>query len=301
MVAMIASIPPPGGVWTVLAQWRPEPVSLALLLGVGSLYTLGVVRADRSGRRWPPARAAWFASGLFALAIALLSPVDAYSDVSLSVHMGQHLVLTMLAPPLLALGAPITLALRAASPPAGRVLSAALRSRVATVLANPVVGWALFVCVPVAIHASRLFDAALRSGGWHAVEHGLWLGAALVYWWPIVGVDPNPHPVPYPVRVLSLLLAMPAMSFLALAIYAADSPLYATYAGLPAPWGPGALEDQRDAAVLMWLVGNLATVLALLLVAASWKRDDDARQRRREALVDAIPGSPAGSNRSGRD
>jgi putative copper resistance protein D len=163
-----------------------------------------------------------------------------------------------------------------------------LRSPVATVLANPIVGWALFVGVPVAIHASRLFDAALRSGGWHALEHGVWLGAALVYWWPIVGADPNPHPVAYPVRLLSMLLAMPAMSFLAIAIYTASTPLYETYARLPAPWGPGALGDQRDAAVLMWLVGNLAMLIAMLLVAAAWKRDDDARQRRIEEREDRV-------------
>jgi putative membrane protein len=282
------SIPPSGDLWTVLAQWRLEPFALAGLLAAGSLYAAGVLRARRMAKPWAPSRTAWFAAGMITLAIALVSPVDAYADVSLTVHMGQHLILTLLAPPLLALGAPITLALRTGSPRLVRTTSAVLRSPVATVLANPIVGWVLFVGVPVAIHASRLFDAALRSGGWHALEHGVWLGAALVYWWPIVGVDPNPHPVAYPVRLLSMLLAMPAMSFLAIAIYTASMPLYATYARLPAPWGPGALGDQRDAAVLMWLVGNLAMLIAMLLVAAAWKRDDDARQRRIEEREDRL-------------
>ena len=112
-----------------------------------------------------------------------------------------------------------------------------------------------------------------------------------------MGVDPNPHPVPWPVRMLSLFLAMPAMSFLALGIYAGDVPLYPTYASLPAPWGPAALGDQRDAAVMMWLVGNLALVLAILLVAAAWKRDEDARQRRveeREDRAEAVAASNLG-------
>jgi putative copper resistance protein D len=87
---------------------------------------------------------------------------------------------------------------------------------------------------------------------------------------------------------------MPAMSFLAVAIYSADAPLYPTYATLPPPWGPGALEDQRNAAELMWVAGNLALVVAIVLVAASWKRHDDEAQRRLEAREDA---AEAGANR----
>jgi cytochrome c oxidase assembly factor CtaG len=99
------------------------------------------------------------------------------------------------APPLLALGAPITLALATLPTRGARSLAGVLRSRGARVLGNPVVGWALFVGVPIAVHGSRLFDVALTSSGWHALEHAAWVGAALVYWWPIVGVDPSPHPV----------------------------------------------------------------------------------------------------------
>ena len=133
-----------------------------------------------------------------------------------------------------------------------------------------------------------MFDLALTSAGWHALEHSLWVGAALVYWWPIVGADPSPHPMGYAARLLSLLLAMPAMSFLAVSIYSADAPLYATYASLPPPWGPGALADQRNAAALMWVAGNLAPRRSrCVLVAASWKRHDDEAQRRLEAREDA--------------
>jgi putative copper resistance protein D len=98
-----------------------------------------------------------------------------------------------------------------------------------------------------------------------------------------VGRDPSAHPVSYPVRLLSLFLAMPAMSFLALAIYSATVPLYGEYASLPAPWGPSALSDQRAGATMMWLAGNLSLVVAMLVVAAAWKREEDARQRRLEA------------------
>lgn len=281
----------PGDPSPALSRWAADPLTVALLLGLGSSYVAGALRARRRARPMPAGRVAAFASGWVLLAVALVSPVDVYADVSFTVHMVQHLMLTLAAPPLLALGAPITLALRSLPRAPAKALASALRSRPARWLADPVVGWALFVGVPVLVHASGLFDVALRSTGWHAVEHGLWLGAALVYWWPIVGVDPSPHPMRYPVRLLSMLLTMPAMSFLALGIYSADTPLYPTYAALPPPWGPAALADQRAAAVLMWLAGNFVMVVAMLLVAASWKRDDDEVQRRREAREDAMASS----------
>jgi putative copper resistance protein D len=282
----------PDDPWSALARWTFDPVTIVALLAIASAYVAGLVRLHRLGRRFPPARAASFATGWLALALALVSPIDVYADVSFTVHMLQHLVLTIGAPPLLAIGAPITLGLGALSPGGARWLAAALRSPVSRVLSTPVVGWLLFVGVPIVVHASRVFDLALTSSAWHALEHVAWIGAALVYWWPIVGADPSPHPPSYGARLLSLLLAMPAMSFLALAIYSSDAPLYATYEALPAPWGPQVLADQRNAAALMWVAGNLALVVAMLLVAASWKRHDDAAQRRLEAREDALASSP---------
>ncbi|MDH4111963.1 MAG: cytochrome c oxidase assembly protein [Actinomycetota bacterium] len=278
----------PDDMWAALGRWVFEPITVAMLVAIGSAYVAGLVRARRLGRPTSARRWAPFAVGWLALALALVSPIDAYAEVSFTLHMLQHLLLTLVAPPLLAIGAPLALALSTLPTGGAKALASALRSPVARVIANPVVGWSLFVSVPIAVHASRLFDVALGASGWHAAEHALWVAVALVYWWPIVGVDPSPHPVAYPVRLLSLLLAMPAMSFLALGIYTADSPLYATYAGLPAPWGPRALHDQRNAAVLMWVAGNLVMVLAMVLVAVSWKRHDDEAQRRLEAREDAV-------------
>jgi cytochrome c oxidase assembly factor CtaG len=289
MLDMVAvAIPPQGGVWTVLAQWRFDPVTVGSLLAAASLYALGLIRLHRVGRSFLPGASLAFFCGMATLVVGLCSPVDGYADVSYSVHMAQHLILTLAAPPLLALGAPITLALRVSSPATARRIARVLRGRVASFLASPVVGWVLFVGVAYVVHLSPLFDAALRSNVIHALEHALWLGAALIFWWPIVGRDPSPHPMAYPTRLLSLFLTMPAMSFLALVIYTARAPMYPTYAGLPAPWGPMALVSQQDAAVLMWLVGGAASMVAMLVVAAAWKRDEDARQRRIEEREDAL-------------
>jgi putative membrane protein len=275
----------PSGPWFL--AWRLSPLTVAAVLSAASMYGLGVARVHRRGGSVPAARIAWWYAGIATVVLALLSPIDAYADVSFADHMLQHLLLTFVAPPLLALGAPVALALRALEPAPARRLTSFLRSHLIRFLTNPIAGWALLVGVSWLVHESPLFEAALRSDAWHAVEHGMWLGAALVYWWPIVGLDPMPHPVGHPVRLLSLLLMMPAMSFLALAIYGASSPLYAAYSTLPPPWGPAALASQQQAGVMMWVASTLLIVVAMLLVAADWKRSDDERQRREEARIDA--------------
>jgi putative membrane protein len=270
-----------------LGSWAVDPITTAALLATAGAYIAGLVRAARAGRGFESGRVAAFASGWLVLALALLSPIDVYADVSFSVHMAQHLLLTFVAPVLLAIAAPLTLALSALPARGARVVTRSMRTRGVAWLATPVAGWSVFVGVPILVHATPLFEWSLASPGWHALEHGLWMGAALVFWWPIVGADASPRPVGYGVRLLSLTLAMPAMSFLALAIYAADRPLYGAYASLPSPWGPDALGDQRNAAAMMWIAGNLALVIAMLLVAAMWKREDDERQRRLELREDA--------------
>ena len=273
---VLPSVPPDARAATILTSWTLNPLAIVPIVAAAWLYAMGLRRAARAGTPHPRRAAVAFFAGLAVVALALASPIDA-------VHMAQHLLLTLLAPPLLELGAPITLTLRATHLGTARLVSRLLRTQVAVVLSNPVVGWTLFVGVAFVIHLTPLFDLALRIAAVHGLEHALWLGAALVYWLPIVGRDPTPHPMGYPVRLLSLFLAMPAMSFLALAIYSAGTPLYPTYASLPPPWGSSALTDQRGGATMMWLVGNLTLVVAMLVVAAAWKRDEDASQRRLEA------------------
>ena len=285
MASMVGTVPaPPEG--PVLLAWSFDPLAVLVVLFLGSAYAAGCIRLGRRGTpHRPTATWAWFA-GITVLAIALLSPVDTYADVSFTAHMAQHVLLTLVAAPLLALGAPATLALRALPPASARGLSSALRSRPVAVATTPAVAWALFAGVPWAVHFSPVFDLALRSEPWHAAEHALWVVASLVLWWPVVGVDPSPHPWRHPVRLLTLFLAMPAMSFLSLVIFVADQPLSPTYAAAPSPWGPAALAAQRDAAVLMWLASAFILVPAMLFVAVAWKRHDDERQRRLESRLD---------------
>jgi cytochrome c oxidase assembly factor CtaG len=307
---VLGAAPPPFEPSSVVLAWRLDPATLLPIAAAASLYGVALRRLSREGHPFPRWRSAAFFAGVGVLVLALASPVEAYAHASFTVHMLQHLLLVLVAAPLMALGAPISLALRAISSVARRrALARALRGRAASALARPVVGWLLFVLVPFGVHLTSLFDAALRSGPIHFLEHAVWLGSALVFWWPIVGSDPTPHPVSYPARLLSLTLAMPAQSFLALALLHADRALYPAYSGLPAPWGPAALSDQRGGAALMWLAGNLVLIAAMLAVAVAWKRHDDAAQRRAEQREDrrspsqrddaqaTRPGEPSGAEK----
>jgi cytochrome c oxidase assembly factor CtaG len=150
---------------------------------------------------------------------------------------------------------------------------------------HPVTGWTLAAVVPSVTHFSPPHEAALQNAWIHSVERALLFGSGLLLWWPLVASDPvrrRPHPA---TRILSLLLAMPVQSFLALSIFSSPRPLYEAYASLPAPFGTTALSDQRLAASIMWVFGNLFLVSATLLVAASWRRSERERVPRAERPV----------------
>ena len=140
------------------------------------------------------------------------------------------------------------------------------------------VGWASFAVVPFVAHFSPLYQAALTDGWIHAFEHVLLFGSGLLFWWPVLGVDPMRRRMHPAARILSLMLAMPAQSFLALAIFSSPRPLYDAYSSLPVPFGPAALSDQRQAASIMWVFGSLLLVLATLIVASHWHRSEQDRE-----------------------
>ncbi|HET7678090.1 MAG TPA: cytochrome c oxidase assembly protein [Candidatus Limnocylindrales bacterium] len=273
----------------VLAAWRPQPVVLLglTLALVGYLLLVRRVDAAHPATRVPRRRIAAWLAGLAAVAAALLSPLEAFAGVLFSAHMVQHLLLTMVAPPLLALGAPVTLLLRWARPGLRRgVLLPLLHSRPVRAISFPPVAWLVFAVVMWASHFSPLFEAALEDELAHGLEHGLYLISGLLFWWPVVGTDPVPWRMGAAARVGYLLLAMPQSAFLGLAIYSAPAPLYAHYALLERAWGPPALVDQQIAGGLMWGAGDLLIVGPLLLAVAAWFRHEEEKGRRLDARLD---------------
>jgi cytochrome c oxidase assembly factor CtaG len=216
--------------------------------------------------------------------LAVVSPVAAYAEVLFSVHMVQHLLLTMVAAPLLLWAEPVRLARRTAGPQARRRLAATLRSGAVRGVTFPPVTWAVFLLVMWGTHFSGLYQGALETEALHVLEHGMYLAGGLLFWFPVLAAEPSRWRLGPGARLLYLFLAMPANAFLALAIFQADRPLYAAYADPPA-WAASALADQRAAAALMWVVGGLAMLAAILLVAGAWAHRERGSNR-------AAPRSP---------
>lgn len=255
-----------------------------LLVAAAGLYLVGVrtfdARHPEAGFPGPWKGA--FAAGLAAMAVALVGPVDRLAGERFSWHMVQHLLLVMMAPPLLLLGRPLFLARRVAPPPVRRALTSALRSRAVHVLTHPAVAWVGFAVVLWATHFTDLYQLALTSGWAHALEHALYLAAGLLFWFPVVGAEPSRRRLSHPARLLYLFTAAPAGALLASTLLQSERVLY------PAYGGAGALADQHAAAAIMWIGGGLLFLVAVLLVAASWARHD----RREGARMDRTSVTP---------
>ncbi|MGH2429242.1 MAG: cytochrome c oxidase assembly protein [Candidatus Limnocylindria bacterium] len=283
-----ADAPAPSFPATLLA-WRFDPLAVAGIGLAGAAYVWAVRRVNREhpANQQPSHRTWLFMAGLGALALALLSPIEAYEGVLFSVHMVQHLLLELAAAPLLLAGAPITLALRSATPSVRRRMLSVLQSRAVHLISFPIVAWLLFAGVNWGWHFSTLYDQALENQALHYVQHASFLGAALLFWWPVIGADPSPWRLPHPVRLLYLFLAMPQNSFLGVALLSAGTVLYPHYVTNVRTWGMTPLEDQQLGGVLMWVVGDLAFLAGMAVVVVVWMRHEERRTQRLDARLAA--------------
>ena len=279
----------------VLLEWRFEPLLLAglALSAIGWLILIRRVAEAHPGHPHPIWRQFAFVAGLATLAVALMSPIEAYEGSLFSVHMLQHMLLELVAAPLLLLGAPATLALRAASPSVRSGLLSVLHSRAVTVLSFPLLAWVVFAAVNWGWHFSSLYDQALENPALHDLQHLTFLGAALLFWWPVIGADPARWRLPYPARLFYLFLAMPQNSFLGIALMSAPTALYPHYLTNIRDWGPSPVVDQNVGGMLMWVGGDVVFLLAMGFVVAAWVRHEDRRTARADAREDArLAGTP---------
>jgi putative membrane protein len=279
--------PAPHDLWSA---WSVHPVLLGGLLLAAGAYRRGQTRGPkRPVDRW---RARCFTAALVALGLALLSPLDALSSALASAHMGQHLLLLLVAAPLLAISAPSTAILRG-SPLAVRRASGRWRRRLRLthgnlgVLRHPAAVWLLSVGVLWFWHAAAPYDAALDSEPLHLLEHASFLVTAVLFWHVVVGVRGTAR-VSNGLGVL-LVFAMAMQSvFLSVLLTFARAPWYSGYAATTAPWGLDPLTDQQLAGVLMWIpAGGIYLVVALALL-VSWIRATE---------VDVVAVERAGSRR----
>ena len=243
-----------------------EPV-LGVALAAGALYARGWYQLSRRmPQRFGPGRLSAFVAGLGAIVLAVASPLDALAGRLLVAHMAQHQLLMMVAPPLLWLGAPVAPMLlglpRWIRRAVAAVLAAPAMRRIAGVMAHPGVGWVSFAIAFWTWHTPGLYELALRSHGWHHVEHACFLTTAMMFWRPVILAWPARSPWPRWTMIPYLLLADVQNTVLAAILTFADRLIYPAYAIVPRVEAVSALEDQSIAGVIMWVVGSMVFVLA---------------------------------------
>ena len=272
----------------VLLEWSFDPLAIALIGGAAVVYLRAVrgVNAAHPRSPVPRWRSVAFLAGLFAIVVALLSPVERYETVLLSVHMVQHMLLQLVAAPLLLLAAPVTLALRVAPPGVRGWLLRVLHSRAVRVGTHPIVAWTAFVVVNWGWQFSPLYDLAAERTLVHYTQHAVYLGVALLFWWPIVGADPAPRKLGFAGRAAYVALSIPQNSFLGITLMNVQPSLYPHYWTQLRDWGPPFAEDLQIAGAIMWGMGAMVFVLALLLVLGAWMRSEERRTLRREGRRD---------------
>ncbi len=279
---------PKPGVWTLLTRWEFDPLFM-IVAGAASWWYLTATRSvsrAHPNSPWPRKRSACFFSGIAVMVIAVMSPPFSYDGVLFVVHMWQHILLMMVAAPLLLLGTPITLLLRSVSGPTRRnVIMPMLHSRAMRAITFPVFAWLIFAGTMWGSHFSPLFNAALEHETVHWFEHMLYVTVALMFWWQVIALDPTPWRMAHPIRMLFVFLQMPQNSFLALAIYDTNRVLYSHYATSLRTWGPTPLEDQQLAGITMWVVGDLLFLAALGFVVASWVKHEEREGKRQDRAL----------------
>ncbi|MFE1753021.1 cytochrome c oxidase assembly protein [Streptomyces anandii] len=273
-------------------EWSADPFFLvACLLGLG-LYGWGVVRLRRRGDSWPVGRTVAYAVGVLTVMLVMCTGLNDYGMVMFSVHMVQHMVISMLSPILILLGAPITLALRAL-PPAGRgrkgpreLLLALLHSRYIRVVTHPGFTIPMFIASLYALYFTPLFDFLMGSKTGHIAMMVHFLAVGLAFFWPIMGVDPGPNRPGYLMRMLELFAGMPFHAFFGIALMMASTTMVDTFRNPPASLGIDALSDQTAAGGIAWAFSEVPSVLVLLALLYQWYRSDQRQAKRKDRAAD---------------
>jgi cytochrome c oxidase assembly factor CtaG len=273
--------------WTAW-QFAPLVSSGLILLAAG--YLLGVWRVRTSrGRPWPAGRALAFFLGLGVIAVATQSSIGVYDDVLFSDHMVQHVLLIMVAPPLLVYGRPVTLGLLSARNPLRAWIKRAVRSWVATALTWPPAATALYCAVVASTHTPPVMDLVLGNGAVHDLEHALYLVAGYLFFLPVIGSEPIRWRTSIVTRYLMLLVAMMADSFTGVVFTFQSREVFAPYARTGRTWGPGLVADLHAGGLVM-LAGSDAAMAAVALGLAVRFVRDSLRGAAREAARPAGPG-----------
>ncbi|NHC45198.1 cytochrome c oxidase assembly protein [Motilibacter aurantiacus] len=278
-----------------LTEYQVDGFFLTFVLLAGALYAVGLRTLRHRGDPWPVGRAVSWYVGLAIVLYTTCGGLAAYSHLLFSAHMMGHMVLSMVAPIFLVLGAPVTLALRTL--PGGRTpeergprqaLLAVLHSPFVSFVTHPVVAGLIFVGSLFALYFTPLFGFLMSN---HALGHTLmaahFLAAGSLFFYVLVGIDPAPRKLPYLARIGVLFAAMPFHAFFSIAVMSTTSLLAADYyEELGDPYGRGLLDDQHLGGGLGWGLGEVPIAIVLIAVFVAWTRADEREARRTDRAAD---------------
>jgi len=286
----------------VLFGYEPNSLIIGVLVLLVALYIKGVVVLTKRGDKWPVGRTISFALGISAVDFATSGGLGLYANFSFSYHMIAHMVIGMIAPIGLVLGAPITLALRTL--PQGRnpqergvrgSLIVVLHSKVGIIFTNPIIALIIFDGSLFALYFTDLFSVLMSTHVGHLFMTLHFLVAGYIFFSVIIGVDPNPRKIPHLLRIVVLFAAMSIHAFFSVALMSATTLIdKGYYASIQTPWVTDLLADQKLGGSIGWAMGEVPILLALIATFIQWMRDDSRESKRldRNIARSAAMGQP---------
>ncbi len=302
VVLHATAMTPPVLDWHRFASIHLDVVPTALIALAGVIYLSGARRVNRldPGVHWSTKRTVAFVFGLFVTFLAVDSFIARYSQVLFYDHMIQHLMFVMVAAPLFAMGAPAELLERATTGRTHGLVVRGLGSRVAEIVAHPIVDFGLYaVLIPLA-HLTGLFNVALIHPAVNYGEHLAFLAIGYLFWRHVVAIEPTRHPLPPGVRLLYLILAVPVDTFTGLALTMTSHEPFPALQQLHRSWGPSLLTDLHVGGVVMWVGGDTLMAIAMAPVAVLLVRDEERKAVEIDRQIEAALAS-SGRSANGDD
>ena len=302
-LSVVGFTTPPKPTWSrIFLSYEPDALMIGILVIMVALYVKGVMVLTKRGDKWPVGRTISFALGISVIDFATSGGLGVYAQFSFSYHMMAHMLLAMIAPIGLVLGAPMTLALRTL--PQGRTpsergvrgsLLAALHSKIGSFFTNPIVALAIFDGSLFGLYFTNAFADLMQSHVGHLLMNLHFLGAGFLFFFVVIGVDPNPRKTPHLVQIVILFAAMSIHAFFSVALMSTTTLIDKGYfASLRTPWLTDLLTDQKLGGSIGWAVGEIPILLALVATFINWLRDDTREAKRidRNIVRQAAMGQP---------
>lgn len=291
-------IPAPTDLW---ALWFPlEELPLyGVLVGI-AVYLFGVWKLRRRGDKWPIGRTiSWVFGGMGTIFMSTQGPLAALDTVLLWTHMAQHMLLSMIAPVFLALGAPITLALRTFPTKPRSWLLSLLHSRYVKFITFPAVAGLIYVMNPWILYYTDFYELTLNDDFWHNFNHLHFIIVGSIWVWALIGIDPMPR-MGYPLRLITTFVTLPFHAFLGVTMMSADNLIArGYYETLVRNWGPSAVEDQQLAGGLLWMAGDLVGLIFFVVLIVQWAKSSDREAKRIDRELDRQEAAQSAALRSG--